>query len=141
MTEQLPISINVCDDLANQLVNIQSVTNKLAAQFNFQTMAANWYGDEENTLYIQLSIETPQRFINQKESQQSKQAKEFVMHSDDVFSFVGETQPRQVNYIIAITELEQSILDEKAKILESLLRIKLQKVLNVIAKKLSFTPI
>jgi hypothetical protein len=141
MTEKLPISINVCDDLAEQLLTIQSVMNKLAAQFNFQAMTANWYGDEDAIIYIQLSIETPQRFTNQKENQQTQQAKEFVIHSDDVFSFVDEKQPPQLNCIIAITELEQSLLNENAKILGSFLQMKLQKVLNIIANKLSLKPI
>ena len=57
MTEKLPISIYVCDHLTKQFINFNSITNKLAAQFNFQAMTANWYGDEDNILFIQLWLE------------------------------------------------------------------------------------
>jgi len=139
MTEQLPISIYVCDDLTQQWVNINSITNKLAAQFNFQAMTANWYGDEDTILYIQLGLETPQRFANQK--QQTKQVKTFKVHSDDVFSFIDDNEPQQLICTIAITESEQNLVNKQVKVLGGLLQIKLQKVLNIIAKQLNLKSI
>jgi hypothetical protein len=145
MTEQLPISIHVCDDLTKQFVNINSISNKLAAQFNFQAMTANWYSDEDNILFIQLSLETPQRFTVQKENkteqQQKKQLKVFEIYSDDVFSFIDDKDPQQLICAIAITKFEQNLLDQQAKLLDGLLQIKLQKALNIIAKKLTLKPI
>ncbi|MDX2369927.1 MAG: hypothetical protein QNK36_16250 [Colwellia sp.] len=141
MTEQLPISIYVCDDLTKQLVNINSITNKLSAQFNFQAMTANWYGDEDNIIFIQLLLETPQGFTNQMEKQQIKQVKTFEIHSDDVFSFIDDKEPQQLICAIAITEFEQNLLDQQAKLLGGLLQIKLQKTLNIIAKQLNLKPI
>ena len=143
MTEQVPISIHVCDDLTKQFVNINSIINKLAAQFNFQAMTANWYSDEDNIIFIQLLLETPQRFTNQKETkqQQSKQVKSFEIHSDDVFSFIDDKEPQQLICVIAITEFEQNLLDQQAKLLGGLLQIKLQKVLNIIAEQLTLKPI
>lgn len=141
MIEQLPISIYVCDDLTQQWVNINSITNKLAAQFNFQAMTANWYGDEETILYIQLLIETPQRFASQKEKQQTKQVQTFKLHSDDVFSFIDDNEPQQLICTIAITESEQNLVDKQVKVLGGLLQIKLQKVLNIIATQLNLQSI
>jgi hypothetical protein len=149
MTKQLPISISVCDELTKQFVNINSIINKLAAQFNFQAMTANWYGDEDNIIFIQLLLETPQRFTiqkenaNQKENKQpqSKQVKSFEIHSDDVFSFIDDKEPQQLICVIAITEFEQNLLDQQAKLLGGLLQIKLQKVLNIIAEQLTLKPI
>lgn len=145
MTEKLPISIYVCADLAKQFVNIHSVTNKLSAQFNFQAMTANWYGDEDDIIFIQLALETPQRFsdqqIKQIEKQQNKQINSFEIHSDDVFSFIDNKEPRQLNCIVAITEFEQSLLNQQAKLLSGLLQIKLQKVLNIIAQQLNLKAI
>ena len=149
MTEQVPISIHVCCDLTKQFVNINSIINKLAAQFNFQAMTANWYGDEDNIIFIQLLLETPQRFTIQKENanqkenkqQQSKQVKSFEIHSDDVFSFIDDKEPQQLICVIAITEFEQNLLDQQAKLLGGLLQIKLQKVLNIIAEQLTLKPI
>ena len=141
MTEQLPISIYVCDGLTKQWANIHSIPNKLSAQFNFQAMTANWYGDEDSILFIQLLLETPQRFTDQKEKQkekqQTKQVKAFEIHSDDVFSFINDKEPQQLICTIAITELEQNLVDQQAKLLGALLQIKLQKVLNIIAKQLN----
>ncbi|WP_114326778.1 hypothetical protein [Candidatus Colwellia aromaticivorans] len=145
MTEQLPISIYVCDDLTEKWVNINSITNKLSAQFNFQAMTANWYGDEDNILFIQLLLETPQRFAiqkkKQKENQQTKQAETLKTHSDDVFSVIDDKEPQQLIFTIAITESEQNLLAQQAKLLNGLLQIKLQKVLNIIAKQLNLKPI
>lgn len=141
MTEQLPISIYVCDDLTEQWVKINSITNKLSAQFNFQAMTANWYGDEDNIIFIQLLLETPQGFTYQLEKQQIEQVKTFEIHSDDVFSIIDDKDPRQLIYTIAITESEQNLLEQQAKLLSGLLQIKLQKVLNIIAKQLSLKPI
>lgn len=141
MTEQLPISIYVCDDLTEQWVKINSITNKLSAQFNFQAMTANWYGDEDNIIFIQLLLETPEGFTYQLEKQQIEQVKTFEIHSDDVFSIIDDKDPRQLIYTIAITESEQNLLEQQAKLLSGLLQIKLQKVLNIIAKQLSLKPI
>ncbi len=47
MIEQLPIIITVSDELVIILPKLNSVKNRLEAQFNFQTMTANWYGDED----------------------------------------------------------------------------------------------
>jgi hypothetical protein len=141
MTEQLPISIYVCDDLTNQLVNVNSIINKLAAQFNFQAMTANWYGDEDNIFFIQLLLETPQRFAIQKESQQIKQVETLKIHSDDVFSFIDDQDSQQLICTIAITDFEQQLLDQQAKLLGGLLQVKLQKVLNIIAQQLNLKPL
>ena len=149
MTEQLPISIYVSDDLSKQWLNLNSITNKLEAQFNFQTMTANWYGDENNILFIQLLLETPQGFTKLKESlqesakdkQQIKQVKTFENYSDDVFSFTDEKAPQQLMCTIAITEVEQRLLNKQVKLLAGLVQIKLQKVLNIIAKQLNLSSI
>mgnify|MGYP003385616593 CR=1 FL=1 len=141
MTEQLPISINVCNDFTEQWNQINSITNKLAAQFNFQAMTANWYGDEDTILYIQLQLETPQSFVIEKEKQQIKSFKAFTVHSDDVFSFIDNNEPPQLICTIAITEFEQDLLNKQVKVLASFLQIKLQKVLNIIAKQLNLQTI
>ena len=141
MIEQLPISIYVCDDLTEQWVNINSITNKLSAQFNFHAMTANWYGDEDNILYIQLLLETPKGFTLEMEKQQTKQAKTFEIYSDDLFSFIDEQEPQQLICTVAITESEHNLLAQQTKLLSGLLQIKLQKVLNIIAKQLNLKAI
>ncbi len=135
MMEQLPISIHVCDDLKQQFVKIQSASNKFEAQFNFQTMTANWYADEDNILFIQLHLETAQSFVEQKKAQQPH---EINIFSDDVFSFnkKGDQTQLLICYI-AITDSEIVLLSQQNQILVALLKVKLQKVLNLIAKQLN----
>ena len=141
MTEQLPISIYVCDELSKEFVKINSITNKLAAQFNFQAMTANWYGDEECILFIKLRLETFQAFVHKKQKQQAQPEQEFKMHSDDVFSFVDGQDSHQLIFTIALTEYEQQLLFQQTKLLRGLLQVKLQKVLNIVANQFNLKPI
>jgi len=139
MTEQLPISIYACDDLMQQFAKITSVCNKLEAQFNFQTMTANWYGDEDNVLFVRLCLETPQSFTLLKKIQPQQDRKNY---SDDAFSYFESRENKQ-NLIshIAITEAELTMLNQQNKLLAGLIHIKLQKVLNLIAKQLKLDAI
>lgn len=139
MTEKLPISIDACDNLMQQFVKITSVCNKLEAQFNFQTMRANWYGDEDNILFVQLCIETPKNFALQKKGQRQALTQNY---SDDAFSYFQRNEKQQTLVChIAITEAEMALLSQQHKLLSALLHIKLQKVLNLIAKQLKFNVI
>lgn len=140
MTVSLPISIHVCDDLIQQFSKIISISNKLEAQLNFQTMTANWYGDEDNILLVRLCLETPKIFsLSQQEAQQHLNIQTYC---DDVFSYdeIGEANQTLICHI-ALTETELVLLTKQRKVLEGLLRIKLQKVLNLIAEQLKFNPI
>jgi len=139
MTEQLPISVYACDELAEQFPKIKSICNKLEAQFNFQTMRANWYGDEENILRIQLFVETPKNLAFYKTEKASEKV---TKHSDDVFSYDGnsEQQPTII-YYIALTNSEVTLLIEQSKLLPGLLNVKLHKVLNLIANQLTLNKI
>jgi len=139
MTEKLPISITVCNDLVQKLTKVTSVCNKLEAQFNFQTMIANWYGNEELMLTVKLFIETEISFAIHK---QGKVHSGIKNHSDDVFSYYEKSEKIQaISCYIAITNSELSLLNQQHKILAGLLHIKLQKVLNLIAKQLTLDAI
>ncbi len=144
MTEQLPISIYACENLMQQFAKITSVCNKLEAQFNFQTMTANWYGDEDNILFVRLCIETPQGFVLQKKMQSQHEAHNYC---DDVFSYYAfshdeKSENEQILIChIAITDTELTMLNQQNKLLARLLKIKLQKVLNLIAKQLKLDTI
>jgi hypothetical protein len=139
MTEPLPISIYACDDLMQKFVKIASVCNKLEAQFNFQTMTANWYGDEDNVLFVRLCLETPLSFTLNKKSQSQH---DLNCYSDDVYSYFESSENKQsLMSHIAITETELTMLNQQNKLLAGLLQIKLQKVLNLIAKQLKLDAI
>jgi len=134
MTEQLPISINIHDDLVDKFTKIKSVINKLEAQFNFHTLTANWYGDEENILLIQLDIETPMSF-NQHQAELKHAGLEGIVishFSDDVICRFNDNEQRLFCHI-AITESELTLLDQQPKLLAGFLQTKLHKVLNLIA--------
>lgn len=138
MTEPLPISIHVCDDLKQQFIKLTSASNKLEAQFNFQTMTANWYSDEDNILFVQLHLETPQSFVAQQQAQQC----ELTIISDDVFSFYDKGCAAQLLIChIAITDAELALLKQQEQLLVALIQVKLKKVLNLIGKQLNLTTI
>jgi len=134
MTEQLPISIHVCDDFKQQFKKAISICNKFEAQFNFQTMTANWYDDENNILFLQLYLETPKNFTKQQTLMKKMDIKTY---SDDVFSYYKNKKNEQKLLChIAITDSELALLSQQNKLLAGLLQVKLKKVLNLIAHQL-----
>lgn len=139
MIEKLPISIDVCDELVQLFVKIPSVTNKLEAQFNFQTMTANWYHDEHDIWFVHVRIETPKTFMSQMSLQADQILKQY---SDDAFSHYDQSTQEQILVCyIAITETELIMLHQQHNLLTGLLNIKIQKVLNLIAKQLKLDTI
>ncbi|NQZ21819.1 MAG: hypothetical protein HRT53_07125 [Colwellia sp.] len=137
MTEQLPISIQPSNDLMTQFSKIKSVCNKLEAQFNFQTLTANWYGDEDNILSINLYLETSNFFDLEKANIHQGEISNFA---DDVFSVYQKELP-QINCFIAITPAELTLLGQQEKLLPIYIEKKLHKVLNLIAAQLKLFPI
>ena len=137
MTEQLPISIQPSNDLSAKFNKIKSVTNKLEAQFNFQTLTASWYGDEDNIFLINLYLETIDVFNTEKSKSHEGNISLF---SDDVFSVYQKEKP-QINCFIAITPAELTLLEQQEKLLPKYLHAKLHKVLNLIAGELKLFPI
>jgi len=139
MTEQLPISIHIDTELKQKFDKITSVCNKLEAQFNFQTMTANWYGDENNILFVQLCFESPQNFTLQHKAQSLHVIENY---SDDAFSYYENSEKEQrLICHIALTDSELTMLNQQNKLLSGLLQVKLQKVLNLIAKQLQLDTI
>ena len=137
MTEQLPISIQVSDDLVAQINNIAAICNKLEAQLNFHTMTANWYGEEENVLLINFYLECCDEFGNSNAFEESEVEKDFL--ADDVFILSSSNQ--LLNCYVAITESELSLLQQTPKLLSGYLGKKLTKVLNLIAQQQGFEKI
>ncbi|AAZ24820.1 MULTISPECIES: hypothetical protein [Colwellia] len=142
MTETLPITINVNKDLLDKFTNIKSVINKLEAQFNFQTLTANWYGDEEEILTIQLSLVTPTSFEQFKKGLDSLSTRSVnISHfSDDVICCFNEDE-QQLLCTIAITASESDLLVLQPTLLAGYIQAKLRKVLNLIAQQQSLTSI
>jgi len=138
MSEQLPISINSSDELITQLITMKRVINKLEAQFNFQTLIAGWYGDEGSILFIELNLEMPQGFLQEKKAQCSTQNSNDIIHySDDVFSYNIPYKEKQcLVCCIAVTQIELDLLTEQPKVLASFMQVKLKKTLNLLAKQL-----
>lgn len=142
MTETLPITINVTKDLLDKFANIKSVSNKLEAQFNFQTLTANWYGDEEEILTIQLSLETPASFEQCKEALDKLSGSRVIIShfSDDVICCSNESE-QQLLCTIAMTVSELDLLVLQPTLLAGYIQAKLRKVLNLIAQQQSLASI
>ncbi|MBA6262468.1 MAG: hypothetical protein ACI9N3_001040 [Colwellia sp.] len=137
MTEKLPIAIMPSNDLMAKFKQIKSVSNKLEAQFNFQTLTANWYGDENNILLINLYLETNEVF--QCEIKKDHQG-DINQYADDVFSVYQKETPK-INCFIAITPAELILLEQQNKLLPRYIEAKLHKIINLIAKQLTLFPI
>lgn len=140
MTEQLPITLKANDELRAQFAKIHSQVNKLEAQLNFHALTANWFGDEESIVFIELFIESNSTFKAKSEAleQQGQAAVTFL--SDDVF-YLTRLTSEPLQYYIALTEKETELMLAKPKLVASLLQVKLTKVLNEIATKLSLSTI
>jgi len=137
MTEQLPISIQPSNDLITQFPKIKSVSNKLEALFNFQTLTANWYGDEDKILMINMYLETIDFFDLEKAKDHPGEISNFA---DDVLCIYQKELP-QINCYIAITTAERLLLEQQEKLLPIYIEKKLHKVLNLISAKLKLFPI
>ncbi len=131
MTEKLPISIQVSDDLVVKIENISSVSNKLEAQLNFHTMTANWYGEEEHVLQINFYLCDISELGHSGEDEENSLKKEFL--ADDVLMVSSDDQ--LVDCYVAITASELLLLQQTPKLLSGYLGKKLTKVLNFIAKR------
>jgi hypothetical protein len=134
MTLQLPISIQSSKELLEKFSKLSSVSNKLEAHFNFQTLTAGWYGDEENILLIRLFLETPGSFYFQKMQQHSGQQDVFA---DDALSYHNVKENR-IHCYIAITDSEINLLEQQQKLLAGFIQAKVKKILNLLASKLDF---
>ncbi|GAA5133837.1 hypothetical protein [Thalassotalea piscium] len=145
ISDQLPISIIPSDELLKQFNSLASACNKLEAQFNFQTMTAGWYGDEERIFTICFLLETPNDFSNYTEqnnklSSEQKSNINIKCYADDVICY-QENGSLQLDCIVALTKNEQQLFTAKKSLLLSYLTTKLHKVLNLIAKEKALTEI
>lgn len=134
MIETLPITINLVKDLNEKFSKLTSICNKLEAQFNFQTLTANWYGNEEKIFTIRLFLDVPLSFSKHQEELETLSCSGVdVSHfSDDVISCFNHDEQDLLCYV-AITHSELTLLELKPKILSGFLQAKLHKVLNLIA--------
>lgn len=137
MTTQLPISIKVNNQLIEQFAQLKSLANKLEAQYNFQTMAAGWYGDEKNIVEIGFSLETPQSF---EQAISKTLLSDKLTLADDVISFYDASTNIRICFV-AIIEAEQKLLAEHAKLLKGFIDKKLSKALNLLANELGVSEI
>ena len=137
MTDDLPIKICVADEVSALLPAIDSVANKLAAQLNFQTLTASWYGDEENILSITLFLELMPGLTNHIGKTYTVEARQFA---DDVVCYIDEER-QIIDCYIAITDKEISLLEAESRLLKAYLPKKLNKVINLIAEQLGLVTI
>lgn len=136
MTLQLPITIKVNAELLAHFDKLSSIVNRLEAQYNFQTMTAGWYGDEENIVGICFSLESPASF----EQAILNSLLDKITHADDVISFFDPTKSLR-RCFVALTEAEQELLQQHAKLLKGLIDKKLSKALNLLANELGVAEI
>ena len=139
MTTQLPITIHIANALTSLYPKLNATANKLEAQFNFQTMTANWYGNEDNMLSLTINLLLPCEYSDYRTLAQSSD-KSCTVYADDVFSQIkGGT-----NYLeafVALTDKEQLLIEQHKKLLPIIVEKKLKKVINLIGESLSLSMI
>ena len=99
-------------------------------------------GDEENSILINLLIETPESFAFFKADTKKLSVSGVVTttFSDDVMSCFNESE-QQLSCYIAIPQTEQELLEHQPKLLAGFMQAKLRKVLNLIAAQQSLASI
>ena len=134
--DRLPISIQYSTELTVLLHDkFFSVLNKLEAQLNFQTMMANWYGDEHHIIEIILCLYEPNEYITLRD--QNKKQLNFLSCSDDVFCIMPQENSIYLTCHIAITQTELALLTDQPKLDSPLLNKKLTKILSLLAIQLN----
>jgi hypothetical protein len=136
MTETLPISIQVSDDLVAEIKNIAAISNKLEAQLNFHTMTANWYGDEADVLQVNFYLVAINEFCNVERQAPNVEVERFA---DDVLLLSSNN--RLIDCYVAITVAELELIHQQPKLLSGYLAKKLSKILNLIADRQQLTQI
>ena len=120
INELLPITIENSQDLIAHFSKLSSITNRLEAQINFQTLTANWYGNEEDILHVKLHLVTQDEFVPLKSSNNS----DFLEAvADDVFSDY-QISSNNLHCFIAITPSELILLQQQQKLLTHYIQIK-----------------
>lgn len=137
MTEKLPINLHCDSELNEQFAKFSSVLNKLEAQFNFQTMTAGWYGDEDDVVDIQLTLVSQESFEQQLRQMGNDNRIDFA---DDVVCYLDNNK-KNIVVFIAVTTIEHDLLFEHNKLLAGFVDKKVSKVLNLVALELEFSPI
>ena len=139
MKNDLPISIKVSSILGQSFTKVSSVVVKHEAHFNFQTLAAGWYDNENNILIIELVLLTMHEFTQQTTTDSFDTKTDTKTDSktdiaDDVVSYFKESTNKVICFI-AITNAEEIVLIKQPKLLTSYIKAKLLKVVNCIAKE------
>lgn len=129
MNSELPISIKASSSLSTSFIKLASILIKHEAHFNFQTLAAGWYEDENNILQIKFIVLSHQEFTKQFNIENLGKRTEIA---DDVLSYYDNAK-NKVTCFVAITESESALLLTEQKLLPSYTKTKLAKVLNFIA--------
>ncbi len=137
LSTELPLSIQVAPELLEAQQTLSGLSNKLEALFNFRTMTAGWYGDEDCILRIRLSLETQQSLELARSAGEQQELKEL---SDDVF-VIFDIDNLTVSAYIALTDNELALIEQTAQLLQPLLDAKIVKVLNFIAEQQKLFPI
>jgi len=129
MNNELPITIKASHVLTAEFVKLASILNKHEAHFNFQTLAAGWYEDEDNILSVELLFVSIEEFEKQVTIENLGEITEI---SDDVLSYFDQNKNR-ITCFVAITLSETTLMLARPKLLSGYTKTKLAKVMNCLA--------
>lgn len=138
---KLPITINAEQALMDHLGLSKSMLEKLEAWANFSTLKANWYGDVNRPITLQITIVAPvffqQHFINQSKA-------DWCVDSVNLTALSSSENKLKHSLIISLSP-QETASEHKAKWVESDAQLMLQQqlhlFLNTLAEKLDLDPI
>lgn len=137
MNEQLPITLHHQGLFEQSTAASERLFTMLEAWANFATMAAGWYGNEENVLSIHLTVMPEPVFLDhQVDNNDNWQA----INQPQVTGLYKQQQ-QQVHCIFMLNKTQLNQLMSKENNPEDILRVCLTHQINALAKSLSLTPI
>ena len=131
MSEHLPINLFVSNELSKQLPQLLVRLEQLTAKVNLRTLMAHWYADESACLTINFHLQTYTDFALEASESAKVKAKSYA---DDVNCSYDQAK-HHIDCAIAFNQNELQMLNLKQKLISPLLLLKLEKVLNIIAKE------
>jgi len=132
-TEKLPVVVFANDELKAWFKNINQVMARLEAEVNFQTMLAGWFGNEELLPQVEICFTSVTGFESFQQEDTRLACKQLA---DDVF-YRFDSDKKQATGFIYFTESELSLLEQHQKLLPSMTKAKLIKLLRDIGQTLN----
>ncbi len=133
MFDALPITLSVQAELAADMPAGKKLVEQLEAWLNFETLKANWFGNETNTLSCVFLLLSEQSFA--KTHQQIQPQLELWQVNDESGYMIKQAKnTKKVKAVLKLSDATLEAAKTTPAIIDIELRQLLTKVLNAIAQ-------